>query len=387
VVGEVALSLVLLAGASLMVRALLAVQRADLGFRSERILTMRVPLPEARYPDPARRSAFFEELLSRVSALPGVAAAAVNTGLHPLGNLALPVEIAGGAQESAQPVVIHQVSARYLGAFGIPLVTGRAMNDSDISARRQVALVNETFARTRLADRAALERIVRIPRLTQPPFALADGAFQIVGVVRDTLNRGLTEQIAPEIYLPFTLMGRADRLMALTAADPAGLTRAIVSQVYEIDRNQPVTDLRTIETMLRDRAFAGPRFNLVLFAVFAVLGLTLAVVGVYGVMSHAVARQAHEIGVRIALGAEPVRIAGMVVADGARLLASGIALGLGVSIVATRLLAGRVTSVPALDPISFLTVSLLLLLAGLQACLWPARRASRIDPLLALRQE
>ncbi|MGH9314061.1 MAG: ABC transporter permease [Vicinamibacterales bacterium] len=156
VVGEVALSLVLLAGASLMVRALLAVQRADLGFRSERILTMRVPLPEARYPDPARRSAFFEELLSRVSALPGVAAAAVNTGLHPLGNLALPVEIAGGAQESAQPVVIHQVSARYLGAFGIPLVTGRAMNDSDISARRQVALVNETFARTRLADRAAL---------------------------------------------------------------------------------------------------------------------------------------------------------------------------------------------------------------------------------------
>ncbi|MGH9314062.1 MAG: FtsX-like permease family protein [Vicinamibacterales bacterium] len=208
-----------------------------------------------------------------------------------------------------------------------------------------------------------------------------------MGVVRDTLNRGLTEQIAPEIYLPFTLMGRADRLMALTAADPAGLTRAIVSQVYEIDRNQPVTDLRTIETMLRDRAFAGPRFNLVLFAVFAVLGLTLAVVGVYGVMSHAVARQAHEIGVRIALGAEPVRIAGMVVADGARLLASGIALGLGVSIVATRLLAGRVTSVPALDPISFLTVSLLLLLAGLQACLWPARRAARIDPLLALRQE
>jgi predicted permease len=385
VVGEVALSLVLLAGASLMVRTLLAVQRADLGFRSERLLTMRIPLPDARYPDPARRTAFFQEVLSRITALPGIAAAGVNTGVHPLGNLGLPVEVVGGAQESAL-AMIHQISPGYLDAFHIPLVAGRSLNDDDMSARRHVALVNETFARTRLADRAP-DRIVRIPRLTQPPFALADGAFQIVGVVRDTLNRGLTEQVAPEIYLPFTLMGRADRLIALTAGDPGGRTRAIVSQVYEIDRNQPVAGLQTIQTMVRDEELAGPRFNLVLFALFAALGLTLAVVGVYGVMSHAVARQAHEIGVRIALGAEPFRIARMVVAHGSRLLAAGIALGLGASIVATRLLAGRITNVPAFDPLSFAAVSLLLLTAGLQACLWPARRAARIDPLLALRQE
>ncbi len=386
VVAEVALSLVLLAGASLMIRALIAVGRADTGFPTERVLTMRVPLPESRYPDPAKRAAFFQELLTRVSALPGITAAGVNTGLHPLGNFAAPVEVAGAAAEAAPPVVIHQVSAGYLNAFGIALVAGRAFDDADVRAARQVALVNETFARTRLSN-LALERIVRIPRLSQPPFAIADDRFQIVGVVKDTLNRGLTEPVAAEIYLPFTLLGRADRLMALTAGDPAGVTRMIVSQVYEIDRNQPVADVRTVETILQDGAFAGPRFNLALFAVFAVLGLTLAVVGVYGVMSHAVARQAHEIGVRIALGAEPLRIAGMVVAHGSRLLVLGIAIGLGASIMAARMLGGRFVNVPAFDPVSFLAVSVLLLAAGLQACVWPARRASRIDPLLALRQE
>jgi putative ABC transport system permease protein len=386
VVAEVALSLVLLVVASVMIRTLIAVGRADSGFPTERVLTMRVPLPESRYPDPAKRTAFFLELLTRVSALPGVTAAAVNTGLHPLGNFAAPVEVAGVAPEGAPPVVIHQVSAGYLNAFGIALVSGRPLDDTDVRAARQVALVNEAFARTRLSN-LALERIVRIPRLTQPPFAIADDRFQIVGVVKDRLNRGLTEPVAPEIYLPFTLLGRADRLMALTAGDPARLTRAVVSQVYEIDRNQPVTDVRTVETILQDGAFAGPRFNLVLFAIFAVLGLTLAVIGVYGVMSHAVARQAHEIGVRIALGAEPGRIARMVVAHGSRLLVSGIAIGLGASFIAARMLGGRFVNVPAFDPTSFLAVSVLLLAAGLQACLWPARRASRIDPLLALRQE
>jgi putative ABC transport system permease protein len=386
VVAEVALSLVLLVVASVMIRTLIAVGRADSGFPTERVLTMRVPLPESRYPDPAKRTAFFLELLTRVSALPGVTAAAVNTGLHPLGNFAAPVEVAGVAPEGAPPVVIHQVSAGYLNAFGIALVSGRPLDDTDVRAARQVALVNEAFARTRLSN-LALERIVRIPRLTQPPFAIADDRFQIVGVVKDRLNRGLTEPVAPEIYLPFTLLGRADRLMALTAGDPARLTRAVVSQVYEIDRNQPVTDVRTVETILQDGAFAGPRFNLVLFAIFAALGLTLAVIGVYGVMSHAVARQAHEIGVRIALGAEPGRIARMVVAHGSRLLVSGIAIGLGASFIAARMLGGRFVNVPAFDPTSFLAVSVLLLAAGLQACLWPARRASRIDPLLALRQE
>ncbi len=387
VVAEVALSLVLLVGASVMIRTLIAVGRADPGFPTERVLTMRIPLPESRYPDPARRAAFFQELLPRVTALPGVTAAGVNASVHPISFAIVPaVEVVGVTQGSAPPVVLHQISDGYLDVVGIPLVAGRRFDDGDLRAGRHVALVNETFARTRLADRA-LDRIVRVPRLKLPPFGVADDSFRVVGVVRDTLNRGLTEPVAPEIYIPFSLLGWADRLLTLTAGDPSGVARTIVTQVYEMDRNQPVTDLRTIETMLQDGAFAGPRFNLVLFAIFAVLGLTLAVIGVYGVMSHAVARQAHEIGVRIALGAEPGRIARMVVAHGSRLLVSGIAIGLGASFIAARMLGGRFVNVPAFDPTSFLAVSVLLLAAGLQACLWPARRASRIDPLLALRQE
>jgi predicted permease len=387
VVAEVALSLVLLVGASLMIRALVAVGRADTGFPTDRVLAMRVPLPEARYPDLGKRTAFFQELLSRVSALPGVVAVGVNSGLHPLGNFATAVEVPGGrAADSAPPVVIHQVNGGYLNAFGIALIAGRPLDDADLRSARQVALVNETFARTRLSNRA-LERTIRIPRFTQPPASLADDRFQIVGVVKDTLNRGLTEAIGPEIYLPFTLVGRSERLFVRTAGDPAALTRTVVNQVYEIDRNQPVTEVRTVEAILQDGAFAGPRFNLALLAVFAALGLTLAVIGVYGVMSHAVARQAHEIGVRIALGAEPGAIARMIVAYGSRLLVIGIAIGLLASFSATRLLGGRFINPSDVDPVSFAAVSALLLVVGLQACLWPARRASRIDPLLALRQE
>jgi putative ABC transport system permease protein len=205
--------------------------------------------------------------------------------------------------------------------------------------------------------------------------------------VKDTLNRGLTNEVMPEVYLPFTLTGRADRLVALAQADPASITKAVMSQVYSIDKDQPVTDVRTIDRVLQEGVYAGPRFNLALFAVFAALGLTLAVIGVYGVMSSAVAQQTHEIGVRMALGATPGKVSGMVVRRGLWLLLAGIAVGLLGSFLTARLLAGQIWNVSPFDPITFGAVSLILLIAGLQACVWPARRAARIDPIAALRQE
>jgi putative ABC transport system permease protein len=208
-----------------------------------------------------------------------------------------------------------------------------------------------------------------------------------VGVVKDTLNRSLTDQVMPEIYLPFTLLGIANRVVTLTQADPASVSRAVISQVYAIDRNQPVTDVRTIETVLNDGIYAGPRFNLALFSVFACLGLTLAIIGVYGVMSQSVAQQTHDIGVRMAIGASPGNIAGMIVKRGSRLLLAGIALGLTGGLFAARLLSRQIWNVSPFDPITFSGVSVILLLAGLLACLWPARRAARIDPMEALRYE
>ena len=387
VVAEVALSLMLLVGASLMIRTFLAMQDVQLGFRADRLLTMRVPLSEQRYPDPQRRTVFFQELLDRVSAIPGVKAVGLNTSVHPLWNWGLPVEVPGSTQEDTRPVVIHQISPDYTRALGIALVEGRLFAGSEVNNKQHLAIVNQTFTRTRLDGREPLGRTVRIPRLKQAPFAIEDDSFQIVGVVKDTLNRGLTDRVMPEIYVPFTLLGFADRVVALTQGDPTSVIRAVLGQVYALDRNQPVTDVRTIEAVLNDEIYAGPRFNLALFSVFAGLGLTLAVIGIYGVMSNSVAQQTHDIGVRMAIGATPGHIAGMIVKNGSRLLLGGIALGLAGGFLTARLLSRQIWNVSPFDPISFSVVSLVLLAAGLLACVWPARRAASIDPMVALRYE
>ncbi|MBI1788320.1 MAG: ABC transporter permease [Acidobacteria bacterium] len=387
VVLEVALSLMLLVGASLMIRTLIAMESVDLGFRADRLLTLRVPLSEQRYPDPERRNLFFRELLRKVSAVPGVAAAGVNTGMHPFGNWNLPVEVAGNPRQDDRRVVIHQTSEEYLKALGIALLKGRVYTASEVAGKQHVALVNQAFVRLYFGGGEALGHGLRIPRLKAPPFLVSDDGFQIVGVVRDTLNRSLTNEIAPEVYLPYTLTGLADRLAVLTRGAPSAAIGAVRSQVYAVDKDQPVTEVKTMEAVLDEWVFSQTRFNLALFAAFAGLGLTLAVIGVYGVISHSVSQQTQEIGVRIALGAGFGSLAGMVLGRGLRLLALGIGLGLVGSLATVRLLSRQIWNVSPFDPVSFAAVSAILLAAGLQACFWPARRAARIDPITALRYE
>ena len=386
VVAEVALSLMLLAGSSVLLRAFMAMQQADLGVAADRVLTMRVPLPAQRYPDAPRRIGFFQDLLGKVSAVPGVAAAGLNSGLHPVGNVRMPVQVAGEAT-SPDAVMIHNVSAGYTGTVGIHLATGRLLTEADVNGAEPVALVNERFVRARLAGREALGQAVRVPRLKDPPFSVANDTFQIVGVVRDTLNAGLTEPIVPEVYLPFTVAAQSNLLVVRTHADPAGVTRAIVSQVYEVDKGQPVTSVMTLDAILKEGQYATPRFNLILLSVFATVGLALAIVCVYGVMSSAVAQERQVIGIRMALGADSGTIARMVILRGSRLLLAGTALGLLGSVAAGRMLAQQVWRVSGFDPVAFSIVSLVLLAVGVLACAWPALRAARIDPIVALRQQ
>jgi len=387
VVVEVALSLVLLVGASLMIRTVIALKQVDPGFRPDRLLTIRVPLAQTRYPDAQRRVMFFQELAERVSSLPGVSAVGLNTGVHPMGNFGAPVEIDGTAEQDTRPVLIHQVNAGYTAAFGMTPAGGRLFEPADVRDRRHVALVNQAFVRMRLEGRGTPGVRLRIPRLQQPPFGLPDPSFEIIGVVKDTMNDELNEEILPEVYIPFTFAGLSDRLAVLAAADPGNIMRSVVEQVYAIDREQPVMDAQTLETVMQDSVFAGPRFNLALFGVFAALGLSLAIVGVYGVVSTGVEQQTHELGVRIALGADTGRIAAMVMRRSARLLLAGIAVGLIASVFAARVMSTQIWKVSTFDPVSFAAVSVLLLVAGLQACYWPARRAARVDPIVALRQE
>jgi len=386
VVAEVALALMLLAGSSLLIRTFLSLRQIDLGYPPERFLLLRVPLSPERYPDAARRSAFYQDLLDRIRALPGVAAAGINTGTHPLGNMWSSAEIPG-TSPTADPVVVHNVDSGYASTMGLRLVAGRLLTDDDVRGVRPAAVVNERFARVRLEGLPPLGQSVRLPRLAQPPLNVKNPQFEIVGIVADTQNNGLADPIMPEIYVPFTAAGIVNWVVIRANVEPGTLTRSVSSQVYAIDRNQPVSNVMTLDALLKEEEYARPRFNLALLSLFGGIGLVLAVVGVYGVMSNAVALQRQEIGVRMALGADSATIARMIVASGSRLLGIGLFLGLSGSIVVAKLLAHNVWNISGFDPIAFALVTLIVLAAGLQACLWPAWRASRIDPLVALRED
>jgi putative ABC transport system permease protein len=386
VVGGVALSIMLMVGASLMIRTVVALGAVDFGFDPERVLTLRVPLPEQKYPDMFKRVQFFDEVIRNIGTVPGVGGVAVNTSAHPFGNIGWAVDVPG-IPDGGRPQILHQVSADYTKVLGIPLLRGRLFTSSEVESRRQVALINESFERTRLQGQNGVGRIVRMPRLRQPPIFAEDDLVEIVGVVGDTLNRGVSDGVLAEVYIPYSLLGAANRLVVRTPGDASAVTRAVVERIYAVDRDQPVTEVRTIADFLGDYFYAGPRFNVVLLSVFAGLGLVLAVVGVYGVMSSMVVQQTREIGVRIALGADPSSVAAMIVKSGAVLLLTGTVAGLAGSVFAVRLLAGQIWNVSPVDPVSFAAVSLVLFAAGLQACAWPAWRAARTQPVVALRLE
>ena len=385
VVAEIALSLVLLAGSSVLLRTFVDLGRVELGTPPDRLLVFRVPLAPQRYPETARRVAFFQDLLPRIRSTPGVEAVALNSGLHPLGNMSMPAEVVGYPAVS-DPVQAHHVSAHYTSTLGIRLAAGRLLTEADVESAQRVVLVNEQFVRTRIPDRPPLGQVVKLWRLKDPPFNIANHSFQVVGVVHDMRNAGLAEPTMPEVYLPYSIAGFSNLVTVRTSGDPAGATRPVISQVYAVDGAQPVTNVTTMAQLLKDEEFATPRFNLVLLSVFAFVGLALAVVGVYGVMSNAVAQERQEIGVRMALGADAGTIARMILARGARLLLAGTAIGLLASVATARWLAGAVWRVAGIDPLAFAAVAALLMIVGLAACYWPARRAARTDPLLAMRE-
>ena len=386
VIAEVALSVMLLVGAALMMRTLLAMQDVDLGIRPERLMTMRVPLVETRYPDPERRVAFLQALLTRLEAVPGVRAVGLNTGVHPLGGWTMPIVVAG-RQPDDRPVMVHQASDGYARAMGIPLRRGRSLERSDLERRQQVAVVNEALAEQYFDRVDPLGQVIRIPRLRQPPINLEEDAFQIVGVVRNTVNRDLTQPLRPEVFVPYTLAGLAQRLVVRTTGEAESAVVLVRAEIAAIDPDQPISDIRSLQSALDDFVFAGPRFSLTLFAVFAALGLTLAVVGVYGVIAHGVSRRTQEIGVRMALGATADRIVAMVMTGGVKLVAAGVLVGLAAAALAGRAMQELIWSVAPWDPLSFAAVAAILLVVGLQATLWPALKATRVNPVTALRKE
>jgi predicted permease len=386
VIAEVSLSLMLLVAAALMVRSLLRVTQADYGVDTQGVLVARIPLDPSRYPLPERRAVFVTDLIERLKNVHTVESAAVNTGYHPFGNAAAPVVVPGITDD--RPVTVHSITADYPRVFRIPLRRGRLLDETEVRARRPLAVVSESFVQWYLPGRDPVGATFRVPRLAEPPFRLSSNSFEIVGVVGDTRS-AFTREVRAEVYIPVTLGGPANFGVVVRprSGDPAALVPTLRAAITEMDKDQPIMDAEPVDRFVARFVTAGAKFNVVLFGVFGALGLALVTVGIYGVIANSVARRTREIGVRMALGATMADVVRLVVGRGARLIAAGLVIGLAGGLAAARYLESMLRGGSPYDPLSTVAVVALLAFTGLLASWFPARRAAKIAPMDALRGE
>jgi putative ABC transport system permease protein len=385
VVSEIALALVLLIGAGLMLKSFRRLLAVDPGFNSDRVLTAQVWLPPARYAEPGAKLNFFAELLTRIRALPGVESASFTTGVPLTGvTFGAPFSIEGRPFDpTGKPphAYIRTIAPEYFRTLDIALQQGRDFNDQDTGTSTLVVIINQTFARDFFNGSAIGKRFkIGGPQSPRP-------WLQIAGVVRDVKADGLDAQTVPELYLPFSQnTGPAMTLVARTAGDPTGSVAAVRREVLSIDKDQPVYNIRMMNQLL-GASIAQRRFNMLLLGAFAVLALLLAVLGLFGVLAYSVAQRTHEIGLRLALGAQPSDVLKLIVGNGMTLALIGVAIGLAGAFALTRLLTTLLFGVTPTDAATFATVSVGLMVVALFACFIPARRATKVDPLVALRYE
>ncbi|MCA1815291.1 MAG: ABC transporter permease [Acidobacteria bacterium] len=383
---EIALALVLLVGAGLLLKSYARLLRVDPGFDAEQVLTARLDLPEAKYPDQDRQLEFARQAVGRIRALPGVESAGAVSDLPFSGSRsARSFEIEGrptGENTMTPSADYRRATPDYFRAIGIRLVRGRAFTEGDRQGAPPVAVVNETFARRFFPGEEVLGKRV----------IYGDGkgkkiTREIVGVVADVVHDDLTGERAPEVYVPFAQHPQGEMFFAArSAGDPLALTTALRRAVLDVDRDVPVYSVMTMRQRL-DVSVAPQRFNALLLAVFAAVAVLLAGVGVFGVMSYAVAQRTHEIGIRMALGAQRRDIRRLVLSRAMRVTLVGVACGLAAALALTRLMTKLLFGVRAADPAIYFAVPAVLAAVALLACYVPARRATRVDPLVALRDE
>lgn len=387
VTAEVAISLVLLIGAGLLINSFLRLRNVDPGFRSDHLLTMRIVMPLSKYLDRPRRLAFYNDVLQRVQSLAGVRSAAITTNLplyHQGNEMAVRIQGRPELPPAQQPtVVIRIVSPGYFDTMTIPLLNGRKLSDQDIATTPRVAVISETMARTFWPNEDPVGKRFGIGEIESGP-----RWFNIVGVVKDVRQMQLTADPKPQAYLTYLQVGFFDSrdLVVKTDVDPASMAATIRNAVWEIDKDQPVSNVQTMETILAD-SIAQQRFSMVLLAIFAGVALVLAAVGIYGVMSYSVAQRTREIGIRMALGAQTAAVLKLALGYGMKLVLIGIAIGLIGAFALTRLMSTLLFGVTATDPITFALISLLLICVAALASYIPARRATKVDPMIALRYE
>jgi putative ABC transport system permease protein len=385
VVAEIALALVLLVGAGLLVRSFWKLQSVDPGFNAKNLLTMRLSLPSRKYDNDRKRIDFFRKAVEDIRALPGVEAAGATNFLPFAGpHSGTLVEIEGrpklppGEELNTGSCV---TDLNYFDAMQLPLKSGRLFTEQETTEMRHVVVVNEEFARKNLPGEDPLGKRVTIHMKDE------NVPCEIIGVVGNNKHAGLDKGIEPMAFWPHPELAYSFMTLVIrTQTDAASVASAARQVIQKLDSEQPVADVRTMESLLAD-SVARARFATLLLTVFAGIALVLAAVGIYGVMAYAVTQRTHEIGIRMAMGAQTTDVLKLIVKKGLTLALCGVGIGLGAAFALTQIMSSLLYGVSASDPLTFATISVLLALVALLACYLPARRAAKVDPMIALRYE
>ena len=382
VVAEIALTLVLLAGAGLLIKSLVKLQHVELGFNPQRLLVVSVGASMAKYSQPQLRGAYFERLAGQIQTVPGVQSVATTSCPPLMYTMYFPFAIEGRANPNEVPQAwFGSVSLNYFRLMQIATLEGREFNDRDRAGAPNVVIINETMRRHYFAGENPIGKHLTVNYLDAPIM------LEVVGVVSDIKQKSLGDPANAQIYLSYLQFPWfSTALMIRTDADPNTLITPVQRALRSIDPAQSGSGAKTMEQLLSD-SVAQPRFYSLLLGIFAALALVLAAIGVYGVISYSVAQRTHEIGIRMALGAEPRDVLGLVVNQGLRLTLIGLALGLASALVMTRVMKSMLFDVSTTDPAIFAGIAGIMFMVALLACYLPARRATRVDPLVALRCE
>ena len=386
VVSEIALAVVLLASAGLLIRSFMRLQQVDRGFNTDNLLTMVIRLPEARYREDPQLVSFFSQALERVRQLPTVRSAGMVNFLPLYGGLGSSTGFKILGQPEPPPgqgpsTDVRVADSGYFNSLGIPLLRGRNFSDSEQREPKHVILINEALARKHFPNEDPIGQRLDVAMFESPTPA------EIIGIVGNVRYDSLIDEAPPAVYFPHPdLAYPFMTLVVRTDGDPTAIAPAIQREIRALDPNQPVSDVRTMNQVMSEWV-ARSRFNTLLLGLFAGLATLLSAVGIFGVMNYSVALRTRELGLRLAVGAQPQQVLLLVLRQGLVLTVVGVVLGLLAAFALTRLLSGLLFGVGAVDVTTFTSISLLLIVVSLLACYLPARRAMRIDPLSALRYE
>jgi putative ABC transport system permease protein len=397
VVVEVAVSLTLLVGAGLLMHSFLALREVNLGLQADHVFKTTLLLPPDRYKTAEQVSAFVRQVLERVKAIPGVTDAAESSSVPPNNSRDSKIEISGKSPEKQWRAQVQNVSETYFRTLRIPFEMGRGFTEAEISGARKVAVVNRKFVSTYLSGEDPIGRRVKLVELDGIADSLREPSFDIVGVVDDVSNQGapgygrggLQAPIEPQVWVPHTVTGSGERsLVVRSVQTPMSVMEEVQQAIWATDPGVALMYPDALDQMISRRWYAGPRFALLMMMIFGGVGLTLVTVGVYSVLAYTTAQRTHEIGVRMALGAERANVLRLVIIEGLRLVLAGVAVGLVLSLLLGRAVEAELwPGVKPYDPVTLASTVVLLLATGVLACWIPARRAARVDPMVALRYE